>query len=116
LRIELIPVQIVPDVIGFDTIIRQMAGETVQRKSCRRDSQRAAVPSPNGVFVPLAGQIGSLRAATFDQNEGDEKAVVGCVPGTDELLRARDERPCRRAAEKRDECAPSQANAGNRST
>jgi hypothetical protein len=82
--------QILPDVIGFDTIIRQLSGETVQREGRRRDPQRAAVPGPSGIVVPIAGQI--LRAATFHQNEGDEEARVGRAPGTDELLRVRCER------------------------
>ena len=93
LPMELIPLQIVPDVIGLDTIIRQVSGETVQREGRRRDPQRAAVPGPNGIVVPLAGHIAGLRAAAFHQNEGDEEARVGRAPATDELLRVRRERP-----------------------
>ena len=38
LPIELVPVQIVPDVIGFETIVRQTPGETVQVEGRRRSS------------------------------------------------------------------------------
>ena len=93
LPMELIPLQIVPDVIGFDTIIRQVSGETVQREGRRRDPQRAAVPGPSGIVVPLAGQIAGLRTAAFHQNEGDEEARVGRAPATDELLRVRRVQP-----------------------
>jgi hypothetical protein len=64
------------------------------------DAIRSVLPSQvqTAFFVPLAGQIGGLRAATFDQNEGSEKALVGRAPGTDELLCARREGPCRRAS------------------
>ena len=35
LPVQLVPVQIVPDVIGFDTIVRQMPGKTVQVEGLR---------------------------------------------------------------------------------
>jgi len=48
-------------------------GETVQREGRRCDPQRAAVPGPSGIVVPLAGQIAGLRAAAFHRNEGTRK-------------------------------------------
>ena len=43
LRIEPIPLQIVPDVIGFDAIIHQMTGEASNGKVA--DVTRSALPS-----------------------------------------------------------------------
>ena len=43
LPMELIPLQIVPDVIGLDTIIRQVSGETVHGKVA--DVIRSVLPS-----------------------------------------------------------------------
>ena len=82
LFVELVLVQIMPDVIGLKTIAVQACRKTVEVEDHGGDLQRARLPGPGGIGVFFAGKIGRLGLASFAQHERGQKTAIAGAPGT----------------------------------
>jgi hypothetical protein len=78
----LIGVLIVPDVVGFNPVVHDAAGEVVQVEYARRDRERASVPGPTGIVILFACHVRGLRMAFLAQTKRDKKTRVGRLPSS----------------------------------